>query len=228
MKRLIIIALLFIAGVTSAQFAVIQDKDGYVNIRSSASLSNNVKDTLNNGRLIFLYDREGSFYNAEYAKRGTNKDGYVYFDRTRKVQNFEKIRSAGGPANTEVFSGNNIKVTISRQSFVKSKYRFSYYRDAPDQIEKINGKPYYGGDGNMPATEYKSITVQVGTTVVTLPAAATENLFEPSSGTTSVYYDRAKDAIYIQASNGDGAGYYQVVWRIEKGVYVERLVIVGE
>ena len=228
MKVLFLSSFLLAAAGIQAQFASISDKDGYVNIRSSASLSNNVQDTLNNGRLVYLYEKQGSFYNTEYYKRGENRNGYVYWDRVKKVDANERVRLTSSPANTEIFSAANVKVTITRQAFVKSKYKLSYYKDAPDQIEKFNGKTGYGRDGGLPALEYKSIQVQVGQQVITLPAGATENLFEPSPGNTEVFYDRAKDILYIQASNGSGAGYYDVIWKIEKGVYKERFVVVGE
>ena len=210
-----------------AQFAIISDKDGYVNMRSSAALSNNIQDTLHNGRIVFCYEREGSFYSAEYAKRGENKTGYVYHDRVKMVTGFEKVPAVKSPANTETFSNSSVKVIISLQRFDKSKYRITYHKDAPGVVEKINGKYVWGTDGNLPAMEYKSIQVQVEQKTITLPASATENLFEPGTGTTKVNYDRAKDIVYIQAANSDGAGYYEVIWRIVNGVYKDKWVVAG-
>ena len=42
-----------------------------------------------------------------------------------------------------------------------------------------------------------------------------------------VNYDAANDTFYIQTMNSDGAGSYLVVWKVEKGVYKDRLVAYG-
>ena len=227
MRMQLLAAMLFVSMTSMAQFAIISDKDGYVNMRSSAALSNNIQDTLHNGRIVFCYEREGNFYSAEYGKKGENKTGYVYHDRVKMVMGFERVSAVKSPANTAKFSNGAVTVTITLQKFDKSKYRITYLKEAPDVVEKINGKYVWGTDGGLPAMEYKSIQVQVGSKLITLPAPATENLFEPATGTTKVNYDRAKDIVYIQSANSDGAGYYEVIWRIVNGEYKDKWVVAG-
>jgi len=38
------------------QFAVIADKDGYVNVRKETKIGNNIIDTLRNGHLIYCFE----------------------------------------------------------------------------------------------------------------------------------------------------------------------------
>jgi hypothetical protein len=45
--------------------------------------------------------------------------------------------------------------------------------------------------------------------------------------TAEVYFDKASDIFYIQTMNSDGAGGYEVIWKVEKGIYKERLVAYG-
>jgi hypothetical protein len=226
--RFILFSILAFATTSAfAQFALVTDKDGYVNIRSSAQLANNIQDTLQNGRLVYLHEREGSFYYTDYYKKNENRNGFVYHDRIKKVTDYEKIPLVSGPANTEIFSSGTIKIIFTRQRFDRSRHKLSFYKEAPDQVEKINGKPYWGTDGGVPTMEYRSIQVQIGQQTVTLPASATDNLFEPGSGNTKVFYDRTKNIIYLQSANSDGAGYYEVIWRVEKGLYKDRFVVSG-
>lgn len=227
MKILFTACLLFLSIASFSQFAIISDRDGYVNIRTGPTLSNQVQDTLHNNRFVYCYDREGSFYNADYSKRGEDKNGYVYHDRVKMVTSYERIARVTNAGNLASFSGNQVKVTITTQRFDKSKYKITYNRDAPGVVEKLNGKTVWGTDGNLPSVEYKSIEVQVGQKTISLPASATENLFEPNNGNTKVNYDRIRDILYIQSANSDGAGYYEVIWRIEKGVYKDRWITVG-
>jgi hypothetical protein len=94
-------------------------------------------------------------------------------------------------------------------------------------IEFINGKQYWGTDGELPKSEYKSIIIQIGARKISLPLAALDNLFQPSIYSTIVHIDFPNDIIYIEASNSDGAGAYDVMWRVEKGVYKDRFIAYG-
>ena len=94
-------------------------------------------------------------------------------------------------------------------------------------IEFIDDDKYWGKDGGMPTTEYKSIEIVIGQRKINLSKNAFKNLVEPSLLSTIVNYDKASDILYVQSSNGDGAGSYEVIWKIEKGIYKERFVAYG-
>ncbi len=215
--------LLSLAGFS--QFAFVSDKDGYVNVRSNAGFGNNIIDTLRNGRLVYCNEKEGSWIYINYSKKNKDLDGYVYHDRLKKITSFEKLPLITKQTGSVTHGKGTIKVTVTETKFDKAKYRITYHKEAKNQVQLINGKPYWGTDGGMPATEYKSIVVQNGSKTITLPAAALENLFEPSIQNTQVHYDRSNDVLYVQSSNSDGAGYYEVIWRVEKGVYKDRFVV---
>ncbi len=111
--------------------------------------------------------------------------------------------------------------------FDKSKHKFKYYKEADHQIELIDNKKYWGDDGEMPKREYQSIKIKVGQRIIELPKSALENLYEPSLALTQVNYDKENNIIYIQSMNSDGAGGYEVIWKIEKGIYKERFIAYG-
>ena len=146
----------------------------------------------------------------------------------KMVSDYESIPPVAKAAtNSVTFAKDSLRVMVSQQKFVKSKNKISYYKEAKDQVEFVNGQPIWGTDGGMPYTEYKSIVISIGKRKLVLPKAAIANLFEPRLSSTEVYYDKANDIIYVQAANSDGAGYYPVIWRIEKGVYEDRYVASG-
>ena len=93
-------------------------------------------------------------------------------------------------------------------------------------IEKIDGKPFWGTDGEMPREEYKNIQIYINGKQVFIPKSAYDDLYEPTFYTenNSVYYDKELDSYYIVATNSDGAGAYMVCWQIEKGVYKGRKI----
>ena len=228
MKHLILLFFL-ISNVVFAQvieggaFTVIKDKDGYVNVRKEKSVHSKVLKKLDNNTLIFVLEYDKDYYgNWIYA----DNEGYIYNDRVKWIHNFPQIAKGIAKGNTIVFEGKEIQVTLSTEKFDKSKHSFKYHKEYRDIIEKIDGKPFWGTDGNMPKREYKSIEVKIRGKQVSIPKSAYNDLYESYLYTefNSVHYDKDNDILYIVALNGDGAGAYMVCWQIEKGVYKGRKV----
>ena len=228
MKHLILLFFL-ISNVVFAQvieggaFAVIKDKDGYVNVRKEKSVHSKVLKKLDNNTLIFVLEYDKAYYgNWIYA----DNEGYIYNDRVKWIHNFPQIAKGIAKGNTIVFEGKEIQVVLSTEKFDKSKHSFKYHKEYRDVIEKIDGKLFWGTDGNMPKREYKSIEVKIRGKQVSIPQSAYNDLYESYLYTefNSVHYDKDNDILYIVANNGDGAGAYMVCWQIEKGVYKGRKV----
>ena len=228
MRKLVVPFLLFCQFVVAqaiegGSFAVINDKDGYVNVRKEKSVHSKVLKKLDNNTLIFVFEYDKAYYgNWIYA----DNEGYIYNDRVKWIHNFPQIAKAIAKGNTIVFEGKEIQVVLSTEKFDKSKHSFKYHKEYRDVIEKIDGKLFWGTDGNMPKREYKSIEVKIGGKQVSIPQSAYNDLYESYLYTefNSVHYDKDNDILYIVANNGDGAGAYMVCWQIEKGVYKGRKV----
>ena len=228
MRKLVVPFLLFCQFVVAqaiegGAFAVINDKDGYVNVRKEKSVHSKVLKKLDNNTLIFVFEYDKAYYgNWIYA----DNEGYIYNDRVKWIHNFPQIAKAIAKGNTIVFEGKEIQVVLSTEKFDKSKHSFKYHKEYRDVIEKIDGKLFWGTDGNMPKREYKSIEVKIGGKQVSIPQSAYNDLYESYLYTefNSVHYDKDNDILYIVANNGDGAGAYMVCWQIEKGVYKGRKV----
>ena len=228
MRKLVVPFLLFCQFVVAqaiegGAFAVINDKDGYVNVRKEKSVHSKVLKKLDNNTLIFVfvYDKadDGNWIHPDY-------EGYIYNDRVKWIHNFPQIAKGIAKGNTIVFEGKEIQVVLSTEKFDKSKHSFKYHKEYRDVIEKIDGKLFWGTDGNMPKREYKSIEVKIRGKQVSIPQSAYSDLYQPNlyTGLNFVYYDKDSDILYIVANNGDGAGAYMVCWQIEKGVYKGRKV----
>ena len=228
MRKLVIPFLLFCQFVVAqaiegGAFAVINDKDGYVNVRKEKSVQSKVLKKLDNNTLIFVLEYDKAYYgNWIYA----DNEGYIYNDRVKWIHNFPQIAKGIAKGNTIVFQGKEIQVVLSTEKFDKSKHSFKYHKEYRDVIEKIDGKLFWGTDGNMPKREYKSIEVKIRGKQVSIPQSAYNDLYESYLYTefNSVHYDKDNDILYIVANNGDGAGSYMVCWQIEKGVYKGRKV----
>ena len=229
MKTFLTVSLFFVSLIAFGQieFVVVQDKDGHCNVRSSTDAGNNVTDTLKNGRLVFWENTQGNWSYIYYRRGNKELYGYVYNDRLKKLSAYQDIPVNSNNGNMVTLRKDSIKIILAEQKFDKRKYKLTYYKESDDQIELINGKPYWGTDGSMPRTEYKSVTIQHGKRIINLPRTALANLFEPNLSTTTVNYDSANDIFYIQSMNSDAAGAYYLVWKIEKGVYTQRQMAGG-
>lgn len=224
--KFFILLFLLISDIVFAQeeaFAVINDKDGYVNVRKGKSAQSKVLKRLNNKTIVFVY-------NYDKATDGnwiyTDEEGYIYNDRVKWIHKFPIIAKGIAKGNTIVFEGKEIQVVLTSGKFDKSKHSFEYFKDSPNGIEVIDDELPYGTDGKMPTTEYRSIEVNIHGKRVSLPKDAYSDLYEPTFLTdhNSVYYDKESDILYIVANNNYAERPYKVCWQIEKGVYKGRKV----
>lgn len=210
-----------------AQFAIVSDEDGSVNVRLDATASSKINSVLQNGHLIYCMERKGNWINIDYTIKGKELNGYVYKDRSLLIDQLPAIPITSKTQNVVVLKKDSIHVTITQDNFNKNKHSFKYYKEAPGQIEWIDNKKYWGTDGGMPATQYEKIEVTIGTKKILLPKQATAGLYEPNISSATAYYDQKTNSIYISTMNSDGAGAYEVIWKIENGIYKDRLVAYG-
>ena len=226
MKFFILLSLL-ISDIVFAQeeaFAVINDKDGYVNVRTGKSAQSKVLKRLNNKTIVFVYNYDkATDSNWIY----TDEEGYIYNDRVKWIHKFPQIAKGIAKGNTIVFEGKEIQVVLTSGKFDKSKHSFEYFKDSSTGIEVIDDPALlYGNDGKMPTTEYRSIVINIHGKQVSLPKDAYSDLYEPTFRTDHnfVHYDKENDILYIVANNNYADRPYKVCWQIEKGVYKGRKV----
>ena len=227
MKTFLTIFIVSLANCVFGQFAIISDKDGFCNVRSSPESGNNIIDSLKNGHFIYCFETTGNWTSIDYSKGKKELHGQIYKDRVKLISDYPKIPLLSKTENKITLSRDSIKVIITEQKFDKSKHKLTFYKENKDQLQFIDNKGYWGTDGEIPKTAYKSIEVFYGTKKVVLPKNAIDDLFETSLYNTQVNYDKTNDILYIQSMNSDGAGSYEIIWKVEKGVYKDRYIAYG-
>lgn len=231
MKKTYIIILAFLSIIVTNKLfsqAVVNDKDGYVNVRSESNMKSKIIDTLHNGHIIFPLEKEGIWREVDYYKNGEILSGYVYDDRTKEiVGSFPEIERKKFNENEIVLGNNSIEILVSQRKFEPKNHTFTYDKKNKTLITLIDNKIYYGKDGGMPSKEYYEIKVKIADKIIQFPKTATENLYEPSLNNILANYDKEQNIIYISSINSDGAGSYIVVWKIKKGKYEGRYVFYG-
>lgn len=212
---------------SSAQFAILGDNYSYVNIREDAGIKSKIINKLNNGHLIYCFEKKGNWTNIDYVVNNKECNGYIYIDNYKPVDNYINIPVYKKFGNKIVLKKDSISITITSALFDKKKHQFNYLKNYPDQIDLIDNKKYWGKDGGLPSSQYEKIIISIGKKTNELPFDALQGLYEPNMLSHSATFDRVNDIIYIQSMNSDGAGGYEVIWKIEKGVYKEKMVVYG-
>jgi hypothetical protein len=224
LKQFLIILFLTHFNNLFGQFAIVSDTDGFLNVRQDGQHNSTIVDKLQNGHLIYCFDKKGNWTNIDYIKKEKELNGYVYQNRYTLVSDFPKITITSKTENKVILKNEVIQVTISQSKFDKKRHNFKYVKEYPNQIELIDNKKYWGRDGGMPKTQFDKIEIKTEQKITTLPKAALEGLYEPSIYSAEVNYDKINDILYIYTMNSDGAGTYFVIWKIQNGIYKDRLI----
>ena len=233
MKHLLILFFLLTTN-TFAQgpfgdYAVVKDKDGYVNIRAKENVKSKIVGTLPNNTLVYaLFDTTEDETGEEIFFNWIAVDkGYVHKSRLKMIGEFPSI-GKGKEKETEnsiTIAEKDISVTISTQKFDKTKHKITEKKHKYYDELIIDGKRAQGADF-IPENHYKSIVVNINGKNVSIPKSAYDDLYEVwvHPYNNKVYYDKEEDTIYIIAHNGSGAYAYEVCWQIVKGEYKTRII----
>ena len=224
MKHLFILFLLLTTNAFAqgpfGDYAVVKDKDGYVNIRAKENVKSKIVGTLPNNTLVYgFFDKEFNPTNWIEVDKG-----YVHQSRLKKIFDFRAIKGKV-QGNSIIFDDKDVKVTITKQKFDKTKHKITKKGQGSYEQLIIDGKEIiYGWDGSLAQDHYKSITVTMKGKNVPIPKSAYDDLYGIFYLNRSIYYDEEAEALYIYADNGEAGLAYEVCWQIVKGEYKTRII----
>jgi hypothetical protein len=206
-------------------FAIINDKDGYVNIRENRSITSRIVGKINND-CVFSYDESDKsdwvrVYTqyTEDASGGTA--GFVHKSRILPLSAFKTIKTTKFLKDSCIARNDSLIVIIKSSPFNPAKHRLFY---ADKELKKIDGKFIWGTDGEVPKTTISSLKIIRKGEVITVPQSALNNLYEPRFETLKVFAG-ANDSIYIELDNSDGAGAYSIIWTIKGNKYLKKFIV---
>ena len=227
MKHLFILFLLLTTNAFAqsplGDYAVVKDKDGYVNIRAEENVKSKIVGTLPNNTLVYgFFDKEFNPTNWIEVDKG-----YVHQSRLKKIFDFRAIEGKV-QGNSIIFDDKDVKVTITKQKFDKTKHKITKKGQGSYEQLIIDGKEIiYGESGSLTQDHYKSITVTMKGKNVPIPKSAYDDLhgiLYDRYLNRFIYYDEEAEALYIYAVNGEAGLAYQVCWQIVKGEYITRII----
>ena len=224
MKQLFILFLLLTTNAFAqgplGDYAVVKDKDGYVNIRAKESVKSKIVGTLPNNTLVYgFFDKEFNPTNWIEVDKG-----YVHQSRLKKIFDFRAIEGKV-QGNSVIFDDKDVKVTITKQKFDKTKHKITKKGQGSYEQLIIDGKEIiYGWDGSLAQDHYKSITVTMKDKNVPIPKSAYDDLYQIFYFNRFIFYDEEAEALYIFANNSDASWAYLVCWQIVKDKYITRII----
>lgn len=167
------------------------------------------------------------WYTADVREDKQFMSGLVHRSRLKWLSSFSALsleQQTKPPLAYQTFSGHGfvVEIVTAPFDFAKNKAKFATSKTTQGFIEKYQGQEIWGTDGMAPNEHYQKISISRNQEVITLPAAAYANLFQPNPSTHGAYFDAKNNTLYLTAENGDGAGSYAVVWIIKNNRYAGR------
>jgi len=236
-----IVVYLAALGSLSAQlspFAVINDSDGFTNIRYGKSKK--VVDKLHNNQVFAIssvVDEDGwqDWFWIEYpdyalAKKpfekfiNKTKEGMIHKSRFTALPDLPQWKKQALGDDTMICSLGTDKLTIRYGKFVKSDHT---YTKNGNTIQKIDGSEPWGIDGYVSeqTIEIKSIALEINNQKYEFPKEALKNMLMPTKVLANLGVAEGSDqTLFLYMSNSDGAGGYDVVWTIKSGKVVSQFL----
>lgn len=225
------LSILFLSFDTIAHtFALIQDKDGFSNVRNKPSLSAKVINTVKNQELVRCVSTDESPKFC-YINSNKGKSGYIYKDRLDFFKDYKKLNLVDYNINNAKFKGNDIEVIISANSNSGGN-NFKEIKTKSGSRVILNGSEVYGTDDSLPDQRFsqlRSIIVKSKQGKVIIDKREVEGFFFPSIGLNNqnelgdFQIFSLENKIYIlNTFNNGGAGEYNVGFYINNGKLVEK------
>jgi len=207
--------LFLVSNFSYADFALVNDPDGNVNVRSDSNVKAKIVDRLQNGTIIYCYSEylKNGFCMVEIEKHG-DSNSYVYMSKLKPISNFKKLNSKLINKTNLELSGDSLKINVKIKNTDK--------RDGEFINEYFKNGEIFGADENLlPQYKYESIELNVKNKIINIDKKYLSNLFYPQLDSTQAFYDSYNKTLYLVAKNGDGAIVYNVIWVFKDGRLVK-------
>ncbi|MDC5259970.1 SH3 domain-containing protein [Acinetobacter baumannii] len=210
-----------------ADFGLIQDKDGYVNVRENSSLSSKVTSKLNNNEIVScVMDEETNNFCLVNASNGAT--GFVYKNRVNNFSGYTSIKLSQYSREKVIYSDKNIIVEVYAKKAISDP---KLYKTFKGKYKYFNNKKFFGTDGSLPDNNFlqlDKIIVKEKDNRIEISRTELEQYFFPKDGIDEGKNELADFKIYylnnnifiLNTFNNGGAAAYNIVLNIKNGKLV--------
>lgn len=219
-----------------AAFAIIKDKDGFVNVRESGNTKSKIVGKISENQVfedMYAIQNEKNewvyiTYGISNHKTGSSNKtedqefGYIHKSRIEYLSSLPKLKMKIISENNAEFKNENLVITVKTGKFIPKDHQI---KKQDGYISKIDDQYPWGIDGIKPENliEIKTIKITTKNETYNIPINNLTGMYSPSFNNTQICIGSDK-TIFITMSNGDGAGAYNVVWKIKDNIVKNQFV----
>lgn len=222
---------LCITSCSFAQYGLIQDPDGYVNVRAQPSLAAEVIAKLKNNDVVYCHDVSVKAFCGASSSQ-LQGAGYIHQSRINFFKNFTRWKAEKTISGTAIyrFNQNQVSIAVCPAQFNIADFKSSKPNQQAHEFDLYKNKAFYGTDGEIPHQQgmyqLAEIKINFNGKHITIPQAQLEPYFFPNSPlghNTQNDHEMATilskdDQLYILLDlNTGGAGQYHLNVHIEQG-----------
>lgn len=204
------------------EIVIINDKDGYVNVRENADIKSKIIGKQYEDDIFYSVKSKDNDWYEVYLENGAT--GYVHGSRIIPLSNLQKLNTKAVHWKDEVltFQNDTLFFQIQVAKFEPSKHQIKNNNGYP---ERIDNHEMHGTFGNLPKIEFGSIKLVVRSKDIVLPKEQFNDCYEIDLSRMWLYSDK-KGRLFISSTNSDGAGGYEAIWVIKNNKYLKREILV--
>lgn len=211
---------LFFFLTANAQLAIIQDEDGYTNLRYQPAADAPVLTRVQANHVFWYEAPEND--DTEWIKVHLSKDRFTLGCFEHSITTGYIHRSRLLPLDEiDEYQGEDFSFAYTVAPFSRNGRVIDGVEGRP--VAAIDGRTPYGIDGGMPTREVKSIDVTLMGDEIPVHYSLFEDLFEILENQKIV---EVEGTFIVYSSASDGGASYVIAWVFEGMELVQRLVVV--
>jgi len=236
------IILMLFAFTAKSQLAIINDPDGFVNVRKERSPGAGIVDRLYTGQVFLFYTENDKdewidvdfdnnslkFYNQIYIKKYPKHiSGFISRSRLMPLENLphKKLTKFNRTlsASQAILKVDSTVLIIKTRQF-NNKGHYIHHAKGSTIVDKIDDKLPIGVDGGLPSVEISVFSLNINNKAITIPRTSFTDIYQPNIKNLNIYSDKKGNIYLYMPGNSDGAGAYDVVWIVNSSKLVCRYV----
>ena len=230
LRNILTFFIVVISGSANGQHvsAIINDSDGYTNIRKDSTIKSEIVEKFIDGE-VFEYNGDDWYEQKNWIyvgiDRTNNKDkckylstygtgGYMHRSRILPMDKMpDKFERTVTDASVELTAKN-----------INAKIEIRHLTQEEIGVLSEDGC-IWGTDMGNPRNVISNVQLTLNGTTIQVPAGEYEDLYRATLNKS--YIKTHKNFTFLIMSNSDAAGFYEVIWIFEDGKYQRRYINTG-
>lgn len=219
MRKILFLFIVIHSYSVKAQFGIVNDNDGFANIREDQSTTSKILQKIKSGTVLSI-DQEEDKSNWFLVEYEPESNGYIFNDRLKKVEDYLNIDPISLTENSVNFETNELKVIIKTKKFNKNKHVII---KEGEYVYSIDDEEILGTDGLLPQNEFESFKISFQNSLIEIPDNYYKRLYNLEVKNFRLTFNKDLNQYYLFGTFSEGAATYDAIWVIEKGKIVKHI-----